>query len=375
VKPPVLRLLCDSNPMCFGSTSAMLSVLDFVPAESTALVNGVTAELLARDSVVDRTISVNNKSPESMQRAVDFEDFDAVLVVSNQSNIALYADVGLPIFFVDVLYWYGPHKQQPVWSLAERTFIQNFPGVFDRLESQVYQEPPVIVGPLIRQAAVSSPGRKGTLIQIGGARSRWIRPGDNSLFSEQVLSWICHQELNLPQPLTLACGKDAGKAAQHSHLADSIHIDSFAYDDFISKLQQTAVYITTPGQGAVFEGLAAGVDLLFLPPQNATQVLQLAIYERAGLVAEGLNLTALDPLFDHSALEASEEQLTMEVLRSLNRINTPEVAEQVARHLRFQYETLNQVHAVRRAFIEFIGSPGGSLVAEAIHRWWCEQWM
>lgn len=351
----------------------MLSILEQVDASCTALVRDVTAELLDRDRAVDRVIHVDNKSPDAVREALDFAAFDAVLVVSNQSNVLLYADVGLPIFFVDVLYWCGARKDQPVWNLAERTFVQQFPGVEERVQSQSYREPPVVVGPLIRSATIRETQKTGTLIQIGGARSRWIRPGRNSSFPQLIIDWICHETLALPRPWTLAGGREACEVARQHSLADLMEINSYPYDEFLNKLHQAELFVTTPGTGAFFEGLRADVDMLLLPPQNATQVLQLQTYEQAGLVSRGLNLPALDSDFDRSLLGRTEDQLTPEVLRSLRRIDSSEVAEVVGRQLQRQYNELEQVHSARQDFVEFLGPPGGSVIADALSKWWNEQ--
>ena len=353
----------------------MLSILEHVDAISTALVRDVTAELLARDKAVNEVIHVENKSPAAVRDVVDLSQYDAVLVVSNQSNIELYAERGLPIFFVDVLYWCGARKNQPVWDLAEHSFIQQFPGVEERVEHQGYRKPPVVVGPLIRNASSQEVNGSGTLIQIGGARSRWIRPGENSEFPRMVIDWLRHKDLKLPRPWTFAGGREAVKVARQHPLADDIEVVSYPYNEFLSKLKGSEVYVTTPGQGAVFEGLRTDIDMLFLPPQNATQVLQLQIYEQAGLVMPGINLMALDPDFDLSLLDATEDRLTPEVLQSLRRIDTPEIADVVGRHLQEQYKKLSTVRSARCEFASFLGAPGGSVVADALSRWWIEQWM
>ncbi len=361
--------------MCYGSSAAMLAILEHVDAICTAMVRDVTAELLGRDKAVDGVIHVDNKSPMAVRDAVDLAQFDAVLVVSNQSNVALYTEVGLPIFFVDVLYWCGARKDQPVWRLAERSFVQQFPGVEERVQKQAYREPPVVVGPLIRSVPAHKAHRTGTLIQIGGARSQWIRPGENSSFPRMVVDWICHNELELPRPWTFAGGREAAKVARQHPLADQMDVVSYPYDEFLNELHGSELYVTTPGQGAIFEGLRTDVDMLVLPPQNATQVLQLQIYEQFGLVSPGLNLMALDPAFDSSLLQSTEERLTPEVLQSLRRIDSPEVADVVGRHLQRQYKELAKVRSARQEFVEFLGAPGGSVVAEALSRWWSEQWM
>ena len=135
------------------------------------------------------------------------------------------------------------------------------------------------------------------------------------------------------------------------------------------------MYVSAPGSNAVFEGLFCGVDMVFLPPQNATQVAQLACYEEAGLVPPGLNLAALDPEFPPAALTADEATFTESVLASLARIDNADIRERVAAHVREQIETLSSRNKNREEFRALLGEPGGAKVAQEITTWWSERWM
>jgi hypothetical protein len=177
-----MRLLCDANPMAYGSSSALLAILDHLDAEVIALVRDVSGELLGADPAVTRTIAVDVKNPDAVARAIATEIFDAVLVVSNLSNIEVYRRACKPIFFVDILYWYGARKGRAVWSVAERTYAQMFPGVREQIERLPAEWRPTIVGPLIRDMPPRSHAPRDTLVNLGGVRSRFIDPDHASMF-------------------------------------------------------------------------------------------------------------------------------------------------------------------------------------------------
>lgn len=372
-RKPSRRLLCDSNPMCYGSSSALLSILEHVDAHVTALASGITLELLSTDPGVDEVLEVEVKSPEEVSRAIEGRSFDAVLVVSNQSNIEVYASLGIPIFFVDILYFFGARKDQRVWELAQTGFAQAFPGVSERIDAGASPSEPVLVGPLVRTLDGADTPRDGTLVNLGGGRSRWIIPGVNSDYPAMVVTWLEAMIDALPSPITIAAGAEAAAVARDAITSPHMRAVTYPQQEFLEALQSSALYLTAPGLNAVFEGALFAAEMLFLPPQNATQVSQLGYYERAGLTHAGINLPALDPRFDEDAITSGEDRFTDAVLSSLARLSGDEATtSRVNAHLSEQRERAPERARAARAFMDALGGPGGQTIAAHIHTFWGE---
>lgn len=368
-----MRLLCDANPMAYGSSSALLSILDHLGevADATALVRDVSGELLGRDPAVARTLAVDVKDPAAVEEALASERFDAVLVVSNLSNVALYHRLGLPIFFVDILYWYGADKSHPVFRLAERSYAQAFPGVRERSAHYPPAERPAVVGPLIRATPPRASTPRGTLVNLGGVRSRFITPEQAPMFLKCVAD-LLHAVAPLlpPGPIRVAAGRDAC-ALIAPLLPARAQAESLPQPAYLRALAEAAVFLSAPGLNAVFEALEVGVPLVFLPPQNATQVLQLERYERASLAAPGLNLPALVPTLSLPPQVADEGAYTAQVLDALRAVVTSDdrTAALVA-HVTAQLHELAGRGAARQAFWAGLGPPGGPRVAADLARFW-----
>jgi hypothetical protein len=375
VKPPRMQLLCDPNPMCYGATGALLAVLDDVDACRLAMGSGVSAELLRHDPAVDEWLDVDVKSESQVARVLDSRHVDAALVVSNTANLHLYAARGVPVFFVDILYWLGSNKGPERSRLLEAEFVQAFPGVHARVARLGMETEAEVIGPVVRAVRPVPPAeRKGTLVHLGGGASRWIVPGGNSRFASMARGWVEAALPDLPRPVHIALGKAAAVEAGPSEHPD-LTLGPLPQPSFHELLGRSELYITTPGLGGVFEGMLAGIPTLLLPPQNATQVLQLATYEQAGIVAPGVNLPTLDDTFPVEFRGAGEDALTAAVLRSLERIRTEEVNRQVIEHLRTQRGELPMRESARQSFMARLGPPGPATVARAIHRFWNERWM
>jgi hypothetical protein len=368
-----MRLLCDANPMAYGSSSALLAILDHVDADVTALVRDVSGELLGADPAVTRTIAVDVKDPDAVARSIVTERFDAALVVSNLSNVEVYRRRGIPIFFVDLLYWYGADKAHPVWSLAERTYAQAFPGVRERIEHLPPGQRPTVVGPLIRDVPPRSDEPQGTLVNLGGVRSRFIEPGHAPMFLACVARILRELEPCLPPgPIVVAAGSDAC-AVLAPLLPPRAHAVSLPQPAYLRALAGAALLLSAPGLNAIFEALHAGVPFVFLPPQNASQVLQLERYQAAGLVAPGLNLPDIVPALDLPERIGDEGAYTDRVLDALRTvISSEERMRLVMLHIAAQIHDLGFRATARHGFWSSLGLPGGAIIADDIHRFWAE---
>lgn len=375
---PRLELLCDTNPMCYGSSTALLAILDGLRKRMgdglhvTSLVHGVTREVLCRDHAVDETLDVDVKNPDAVRELVAPRHFDAVLVVSNQSNIDVYCALGVPIFFVDILFWYGRAKNGRVWRDAERTFVQNFPGVAERAEQMSIR--PVVTGPLLRAVAPAT-HQSGTLVALGGGRSTWVTPGRNSFYASRVCDWVEGME-ELPSPITIAGGLEAIASVPDDHpVRQRASLVTLPNEEYLCLLARSELVLTAPGLNAVFEALYSDTPIVFLPPQNASQVAQLARYEAAGLVRSGINLPQLDPEYPRDWEQANEREQTDFVLESLRRLEAADRSDSVVIELRRQLtDRAARRHEVQ-AFVRFLGEPGGDHVAASLESWWRMLWM
>jgi len=366
-----LRLLCDSNPMAYGSTSAMLAVLDHTGAHHTAMAGSITQELLAQDPAVHELVPVDNKDVAQVAAVLDRHTFDAVLVVANRNNLELYQSRGLPVFFLDILFWYGDEKRHSVWSTAVEAFVQDFPGVRERLDAMQFERPPTVVGAVIRRPTPSaSSGR--ALVNLGGVRSRFIDEEKSRTILSLVRATLEGIDHALPHgEIDIACGSDAANWLS-ARLPARYRPRTLHASEMADAMAGASLVLTTPGLNAVLEGLVAGRPMAFLPPQNASQVFQLARYESAGIVPEGLNLPELlgRALPEQLGDEQSYSNRVLEALAEIEQ--SPARRASVIEHVLGQLCDHRSPHlrAARERFAAQYCGDGASAIARSIRRWW-----
>lgn len=362
--------------MAFGSSSALLAILSHLDAEVTVLVNPFTAEIVEPESKATKLIFADLKNPVDIKAKIVPGEFDAVLVISNKANLGVYHDTSLPVFFVDILFWYDTPKDHPIWDAAVQCFVENFPGVKERLERDYhYQKKPIIVGPIIKDIA-KPVGRDSSiiLVNLGGVESRWIIPGKNSRYPSLVVDILRKIATKLPgQECVIGLGKKAKSSLQKVELPQNTTIDTFPQIIFHDLLSRCDLFITSPGLNAVMEAMSVDKPIVFLPPQNASQVLQLAKYESYAIVPTGMNLDSLVEKFAIPERGVDEKQLTDDVLEALERIENDEgIKNRIVAHMKKQLDYIHdgsQARAIAR-YKTVYWPPGARIIAENITNWW-----
>ncbi|WP_224370316.1 hypothetical protein [Hyalangium versicolor] len=372
------HIVCDPNPFCYGSISALRAVARELPeARFTVLATGPTREQ-CDPATFSQVLACDVKAPESVARhAPVLASADLYLAISNNTNIPLALELGLPVVFIDILFWMK-RRLTPAMRHARSYIIENFPGVSEtvrRYEPEMVR--PRVVGPLIappslRERAVRSPR---LLVNYGGAQSPDILPGRNTCYPSSMTRLI--RELLpkagwAPAAVIIAAGAQAVSSI-HEHGAEGgLRVETFPQEQYLDLLAGASQFLTAPGLNAPFEGFSQGVPTSFLPPQNLTQVFQLEVYQEHGLAPRGLNLTELYPDVPISS-QAPESEGTARVLELVSRFDADPsarslVSERVIAQLRREPSELKRHVEAQRSFLELLGPPGGAEAAAEIRR-------
>jgi hypothetical protein len=337
----MLRLLCDTNQMAFGSSSALLAILNHLPSINTAFTYGVTSEILSTSKLIHNFLKTNNKDNEKVKKNLDLTQYDAVLVISNLTNVNWYLDSNIPVFYIDLHSWWHPNTSHRIKNEAAIYFTESF-----------FEENPSIgkniikTGPIITLKKVEKPKKKQVLINLGGGTNKWIEPGINSNYAIIILDIISRIQSEFDgYKIIIAAGKAAMKQIKEQNLFDNFIASTFSQEEYLNILTESEILISSPGLNAIFEGIYYGNKVIMLPPQNASQIIQLKYYEKFGLIKKGLNL---DTFFTFPRFKEikniDEKELTIMVLNALKILELAtelknKMASHIIKQLKFTYTT------------------------------------
>ncbi len=357
-----MKLLCDCNPYCFGSTSTMLAVLAEMPdAEVAVLATGPSLDLCSGLRVVETDV----KDPACLRAHASLLEWaDVYLAFSNNCNVPKVVSQGVPLVFVDIHYELK-RRLTPAMEHARAYVIESHPGVSASLE-RWRPTAPVLVGPIVTLGHRYERSEHEILVNIGGASSPDIHPGVNTDYPARVVALVQRVAERLgyrSAPVAM------GSAAAASVLSGSrAHPVTYTPGDYLSRLEESRVLLTAPGLNAPMEAFARGVPVIFLPPQNFTQVTHLRTYVAAGLAPMGERLLSKVPggPVDGSR---SESEGSAAVLRSLARLGDSgwlEVQAIVEEQLCWSMDELLELARRQRTWCSELGVGGAAATARAI---------
>ncbi len=358
-----VKLFCDANPFCYGSTATLLAILAHLPqADVSVLADGPTLDLCEHLHVLQCDV----KNPGSVeQHAQRIAQADVFVAVGNNTNVDLALRLGVPLVFVDTLYWMKRHATAAM--LGARTYvIENYPGVEEKLE-EMRPERPMRVGPILDVTGPRTERPAGVMASLGGAASPDLIPGRNTHYPDKMTAMLGRLARRLDiVDLPVAMGRSARASVSHAH--GVAHPVTLRHDDYVRALRQTGVLVTSPGLNGPLEAFLMGVPVVFLPPQNLTQVHHLAVYEAAGLTAPGRNLPALLPELRFDAL-APERLGTRAVVEALGRLSArawSRIEDLLAAEIQAVTTAPCKQTQVQTTWVRTLGAPGARTAAEAI---------
>jgi hypothetical protein len=363
-----INLLCDTNQMAYGSSSALLAILEYLPSINTAFVWGVTEKILKSSEFINEIIKINNKDENLIKKNVDLRKFDAVLVISNTANLNTYLDFGIPVFYVDIHFWYPSNKKHRIWQEAKQCFVERYFKDDIQLPNNSIE-----VGPIISLIKKNTRINKQILVNIGGGANRFIKPGINSKYINivlQLLNQIRKEKEFENYDFIIAGGQASINSIKNCTVAKGFILKSFNKKEFLKILSGVEYFFTSPGQYATFEGLYLEKKIIFLPPQNASQIIQIDILENVGLIKKGINLSDYYSHFRSLGNNSiNEQELTNEVLIALEELeNNSEVKTKIISHLREQIinTSKSSYFQEQKKFIDILGLPGAETIANEI---------
>lgn len=305
-----MNVLFDPNPFCFGSTSTMRAILAALPDASarvlaTGPVHDLCGDLLAEDLDV--------RDPAALRGRLDLLEWaDVYVAVSNNTNVDTVCDAGVPLVFVDVLFWMKRERTSAM-RRASAYLIENYPGVSERL-AELPTPQARRIGPILRATTRSAIPDRPLLVNVGGASSPDLRPGENTSYPQRVVDLT--DRIAKRQGWATVDVAMGAAAADRATARPGARPVTFAHEAYLNQLGRTQILLTAPGLNAPLEAFLAGVPVAWLPPQNLTQVFHLKAYIDAGLAPAGLALDTLCPGFAVDA-RAKESLGTASVLAGL----------------------------------------------------------
>jgi hypothetical protein len=169
---------------------------------------------------------------------------------------------------------------------VKRYFAEGFTGVEGSIRRWQGQLPRTeVVAPLIAPSSPVDPrARRDVLLNFGGLSS-WLMPKDSLItYARTMVECVVEALASWPGAITISAGDHILNPLDSSlRLARrDVRFVSLSQAEYLQKLDQSRLLVSSPGLHATQEALARGIPCLLLPSQNLSQVLALRKLNTAG---------------------------------------------------------------------------------------------
>ena len=223
----------------------------------------------------------------------------ACAIVSSENQFgAIYAKQlnAKNVYFIDNLVWMWD-KITPGLEIVDGYFIsetfsskENFKKIGQNIKN------PIFVGPL-RDIDKTHYGSENMLmINFGGAESFMLEEQIVKRFYKKILSEILNTVVLNKFDKIFVCGGSGiiNAIMENCSLYENVEIKTLPYKEYLDKLHKCSHIIMSSGLGNFIETVGIGKSIMYIPPVNYSQLLQLEEYKNLDLGFEILNWDAFD---------------------------------------------------------------------------------
>lgn len=337
------QVVLTSAPYCYGPTSKLLAIVDELSSTCQVVFVGTGAAWdLAREAPFHACIKINDRDTWNADAVSALLRASCLVSFLDYRSIKIAQALQIPCLFFDTLLWSRSvlpnHTQDATEYIAQRFFV----GASVKQVRSIRYVGAVL--PRDHQRRWPESSKFDALVNFGGLKSPvMLREADL-----QYVRWVVRMlQASAMPPANLALCLPRHLACLEREIAVLLPGALITYPDpfeFGDMLHRSHVLLTVPGLETVLEALYLDKPMIFLPPYNGSQYLQLEIYQNfhvgiplaadvAGrysnsdlqlLTASVQRANALD-LADHHVIENCAVRLS-ELIAHLSRKNTSQNA-------------------------------------------------
>ncbi len=377
------HIVCGAEPFCYGPASTLSAILTHLTpfADTTILATGTALELLRHETRAS-ILACNTKIAAEiwLHKGLIARSSLALSVLDGDGSLLRVArSLGVPTAYIDVLFWVWPGAAEADLRDADYYFIEDHFEARSRLYSREFKiRNPILVPPIIENTVSVGHERRGSqlLITFGGIDSPLTKSGINTNY-HLIIAKILLQDLENVLPfdrILFTGGETAMKqlVAQFDDRGGSVRFASLGHVEYLEELSRSSLLLAHPGLSTPMEAFAYNIPIVFLPPMNYTQVMQLRRFRALGCAPYGIEWEEL-LYMERIPEDLPEPDGVMIVLQYIKRLETDNTVYQSLRErlgvlVQLSDTEKSQLGAAQSTFKQHWSENGAQLVAQTLRR-------
>jgi hypothetical protein len=350
-------------PYGFGPASKAIAISSHLPRAIRRVFFGDGPSLdLARASCEFSTCTSLDFDTPAQSVANILSPYGTLVFVNSTRFLTLSSKTGASVVFVDTLAWTRGTRpsQLPTLSayFAQRFFDHDFAAELESARS-FHATGAIVPRAFAEPRDQRRISKRPPIVHCGGLYSPAMRPGADEAFVTQICRML--NETGLPMRVMLPKHLHTqfmAQAAAGVSLIDCSPINAMWH------IQDSPFALTTSGIEFTYESVLLGVPTLFLPPFNATQLLQLNYYRH---LFEGCVPFLLDHGMRHSTSQSLDADTAVIQERGMTGAWTTQF-DTLGQYLRTSVlggfpDTLTALRRQQQRAISNVGMDGANTIA------------
>lgn len=275
-------ILFDAEPFCFGPISTTINLVNFLRDKTNIcdkfdlvlLGVGTSKQLAEASKVFDRIYDCNSTLTTELEKFSKIISKAALYIsTTNPHAVNFLKNFKTKLYYIDTLFWMWGELRAD-FRHVDRYFIQRFFNIDKQLA--IYREHIncfQVVNPLISHKLHKKIEEKFILINLGGMDTVYHKTSKfYHIFVEEMYNNYKLQGTDI----VIAGGGDSIKELKSLYSnRKNLIIDCFGKSEFEDLFAKCIKFISAPGLTSINESYYIAKDVLFLPPQNYSQYLNL----------------------------------------------------------------------------------------------------
>lgn len=285
-----MKILVSAESFGYGPITTGLNVLQelkkYPNIELDFIGSGIALEQAKLSELFDNYYLCNTYDFNDLNKNIDIFKRYNVFLSSENVNGAIFAlEHGLKnTYYIDNLVWMWDEIPSGLNNVKKYFISEIIPckNNFNRIGKNIVN--PVFVGPIRKIEKKSCKSKNQLLINVGGAESFLLEHDLIIKFYSNIINDILSSNLIDNFDSIIICGGSGVlKNITLEKENKKIKICTLSHGDYLKELENSSYCILASGLGNFIESVGKNKNILFLPPINYSQLLQLDYYNEEKL--------------------------------------------------------------------------------------------
>lgn len=372
------KIVAIAENFAFGPASKLVTVCEKLlkRGHQITFIGEGTAYQLGSKVNFNKIYRFDTDSKDFMDWGVRiFKNVDVLLSSVDRSSVILAQKVGLPVIWLDMLFWWWDEIPEYLWNVD--LYIQQN-SLKNKRNMKKYGKKiknMVVVGPILDLSYKNSPVKSQLLVAYGGIEAAgWYRIGKDSNYPYTITKIIFNMVDTRRYKTVLFAGNEKIMAdLNQKYGSKKFQFKILPHSLWLKEVAESQDILINPGLEAPLEAIAYERPIFFLPPYNSSAYVELDEFRKLGLASQQNSIHFAD-YFPHRNLAGRNLRKIMEeFLEELRKFEASKKiledwGEKINKYLSLPQAEKDKQKLKERAFMKQLGNNGLSQTVLEINK-------